>query len=172
MQAETDVLVVGGGPVGLMLALELQRRRVDYLAIDQRPRPEYYCKALGITPRTLEVWDQCGVVDDALRRGIFFEGVEASVDRGPFTRERVELGTMPYGFLTLAQYDTEEILRTHLARHGGAVVQGSRLAGFETRDEGFVTRIATAQREREVTCAHGTATRSSPTASSHRRRAR
>ena len=69
MGEDLDVLIAGAGPVGLQLALELQRRGVRWIAIDQREAPEYYCKALGITPRTQEIWDQCGILDDAQRRG-------------------------------------------------------------------------------------------------------
>ena len=86
--ATTDVLIVGGGPVGLQLALELQRRGVRWLAIDQRPRPDYFCKALGVTPRTQEVWDQCGVLDEALRRGMFL--ARRRVLRGPRRDDRRE----------------------------------------------------------------------------------
>jgi 2-polyprenyl-6-methoxyphenol hydroxylase-like FAD-dependent oxidoreductase len=152
MRERADVLVVGGGPVGLMLALELQRRGVDHLVIDQRPQPDYYCKALGITPRTLEVWDQCGVVEDALRRGIFLQGVDASVGGETWTRETVEADGMPYGFLSLPQYETEDILRTQLGCHGGRVEQGARLVSFDKRGDGYLARVATGAGEREVAC--------------------
>lgn len=153
MRSETDVLVVGGGPVGLTLALELQRRGVAYVAIDQRPQPEYYCKALGVTPRTLEVWHQTGVLEDALRRGSFLLGIRGGVNREDTSCEAVQLGSMPYGFLTIAQYDTEEVLREHLLRHGGRVEQGTRLLGFTATADGYVARLAAADgSERELAC--------------------
>ena len=144
MQAATDVLIVGCGPVGLQLALELQRRGVRHLAIDQRPRPDYFCKALGVTPRTQEVWDQCGVLDDALRRGTFMTGVESCVDQGEVSCESMPEGTTPYGFLVLPQYDTEEIQRRRLQMQGGVVQQGVRLADFVQRDDGVRARLVDA----------------------------
>ena len=111
MQSSTDVLIVGGGPVGLLLAGELQRRGIGHLIIDERAQPDYYCKALGVTPRTLEVWDQIGVVEDALRAGLFTDGITGAVNGQETGTERATLGDMPYGFLMLAQYDTERILR-------------------------------------------------------------
>lgn len=85
------------------------------------------CKALGITPRTLEVGEQMGVLEDALRRGRFNAGITASVNREAAGVETVQLGSMPYGFLLLAQYDTEEILRRHLARSARrAATEGCR----------------------------------------------
>ena len=153
MTASTDVLIVGGGPVGLQLALELQRRGTRYLAIDERPSPDYYCKALGVTPRTLEVWDQCGVLDEALRRGLFMLGVESCVNHGETTSETVTPGVLPYGFLALPQYDTEDILRHALHLHGGVVEQGVRLIDFTARDDGVQARLLDANgAERRVEC--------------------
>src|SRR6185312_15482614 len=66
MVADVDVLVVGAGPVGLTAAVELARRGVDCRVVDQLPAPMPYAKAVGIQPRTLEVWDAMGVVREAL----------------------------------------------------------------------------------------------------------
>ncbi len=71
MRTTTDVLIVGAGPVGLMLAGELQRRGVDYILVEREREPVPFCKALGVTPRTLEIWDQIGVLEHALRSGRF-----------------------------------------------------------------------------------------------------
>ncbi len=120
MRTTTDVLIVGAGPVGLMLAGELQRRGVDYVLVEREREPVPFCKALGVTPRTLEIWDQIGVLEHALHRGRFMAGFMALVEGRAATEERIALGSMPYGFLTISQFDTEAILRSHLQRHGGA----------------------------------------------------
>ena len=141
MDEDVDVLIAGAGPVGLQLALELQRRGVRWMAIDQREAPDYYCKALGITPRTQEIWDQCGILDDAQRRGAFLAGMEAATDQGPVERQPVPPDGLSYGFLTLPQYDTEEVLRLHLARRGGVVRQGVRLASFVQDPDGVTADL-------------------------------
>lgn len=145
----TDVLIVGAGPVGLQLALELQQRGIGWIAVDRRGNPEYYCKALGVTPRTQEIWEQCGVLDEAHRRGAFLAGIESAVDDGPVTREAVPVDDLPYGFLTLAQYDTEEILRAHLARHGGAVRHGVQLVAFVQDPDGVTAELVDAGGEKQ-----------------------
>ena len=145
MDEDVDVLIAGAGPVGLQLALELQRRGVRWMAIDQREAPDYYCKALGITPRTQEIWDQCGVLDDAQRRGAFLAGMEAATDQGPVERQPVPPDGLSYGFLTLPQYDTEEVLRLHLARRGGVVRQGVRLASFVQDPDGVTADLEGAE---------------------------
>ena len=62
----TDVLIVGAGPVGLTLAVELRRRGVDVIVVDRLTERAPYAKAVGIQPRTVEVWDAMGVVRPAL----------------------------------------------------------------------------------------------------------
>ena len=57
MHDSTDVLVVGAGPVGLLLGAELRRDGVDVRVIDQHPQRAFFCKALGVTARTLGVFE-------------------------------------------------------------------------------------------------------------------
>jgi threonine dehydrogenase-like Zn-dependent dehydrogenase len=66
MRSSTDVLVVGAGPVGLLLACELQRQGVNHLLVERTQQRSYFCKALGVTPRTLELFDALGVVEQAI----------------------------------------------------------------------------------------------------------
>jgi NADPH-dependent 2,4-dienoyl-CoA reductase/sulfur reductase-like enzyme len=56
-----DVLVVGAGPVGLTTAAELARHGVRCRIIDHLVTPLPYCRAIGVSPRTLEVWDDMGI---------------------------------------------------------------------------------------------------------------
>jgi 2-polyprenyl-6-methoxyphenol hydroxylase-like FAD-dependent oxidoreductase len=74
MHCSTDVLVVGGGPVGLMLACELQRQGVDHLLVERTSQRSYFCKALGVTPRTLEIFEALGIVQIAIDHGVWLTG--------------------------------------------------------------------------------------------------
>ena len=66
-----DVLVVGAGPVGLTIALELTRRGVPCRIVDRLAQPLPYCRAIGVTPRTLEVWDAMGLADEMIGSGLW-----------------------------------------------------------------------------------------------------
>jgi 2-polyprenyl-6-methoxyphenol hydroxylase-like FAD-dependent oxidoreductase len=77
MRASADVLVVGVGPVGLFLACELQRLGVDHLLIEKVPERAYFCKAMGVTPRSLDIFDALGVLEQAMDAGVWLNGVTA-----------------------------------------------------------------------------------------------
>src|SRR5215471_12939868 len=59
---DTDVLIVGAGPVGLFLANECARRGLQGRLIETRASQSAHSKALAIFPRTLEIFDMAGVV--------------------------------------------------------------------------------------------------------------
>src|ERR1039457_2285687 len=65
---DTDVLIVGAGPVGLFLANECSRRGLRWRLIEERSLQSEHSKALAIFPRTLEIFDMAGVVSPFLDR--------------------------------------------------------------------------------------------------------
>ncbi len=62
----TDVLVVGAGPTGLVMALELARRGIACRIIDRLPVATQTSKALAVQSRTLEVFDMMGIVEGSI----------------------------------------------------------------------------------------------------------
>jgi len=67
-----DVLVVGAGPVGLTVAVELRLRGVQCRVIDRLLQAAPYAKAVGIQPRTLKMWERQGhrLLRDVLDRAV------------------------------------------------------------------------------------------------------
>ncbi|MFC5251400.1 FAD-dependent monooxygenase [Streptomyces nigrescens] len=130
--ADVDVLVVGAGPVGLTAACELRRRGVRCRVIDRLPAPQPFAKAVGIQPRTLEIWDRMGVAREALAAAAPLRGQLLYVNGAE--QARIELilpPEVPYRFAALPQYATERILAELLARWETPVERGTELVDFE-----------------------------------------
>src|SRR5262245_65683592 len=66
---DTDVLIIGAGPVGLFLANECARRGLRWRLIETHASQSVHSKALAIFPRTLEIFDMAGVVAPFLAKG-------------------------------------------------------------------------------------------------------
>jgi 2-polyprenyl-6-methoxyphenol hydroxylase-like FAD-dependent oxidoreductase len=137
MNEAPQVLVVGAGPVGLTLAAFLARHGVRCRIIDKLPEPVPYCRAIGVTPRTLEVWDDLGIARDMIDAGIWLAGMRSIIHGRPPRDESQDLSDLPYGQLGVPQNATERVLARHLARCGVAVERGAAFAGL-TQEDGEV----------------------------------
>ncbi len=124
-----DILVVGAGPVGLTMALELARHGCRCRIVDRLAAPSGYCKAIGVTPRTLEVWDDMGIAARMIDNGLWITGLRTIVAGGPAHDTVADLSALPYANLGLPQYATEALLGDELAKAGILVERGVALAG-------------------------------------------
>ena len=131
----TDVLIVGAGPTGLMLACQLARRGVRPLLIDRHSEPARETRALGVHARTMEIYAQLGVLERVLELG--HKGTGGNLWAGGRRSARVPLGEIggnvtpyPYVFI-LGQDDNERILGERLRDLGGAVQWNTELTGLE-----------------------------------------
>ncbi|MEU5149054.1 FAD-dependent monooxygenase [Streptomyces yangpuensis] len=140
----TDVLVVGAGPIGLTAAAELRRRGVSCRIVDRLPARLPFAKAVGIQPRTLEIWDRMGMVRAALDAAVPLRGQLTYVNGAE--RPRIDLvlpPEVPYRFAALPQYETERILDEHLGRWGTTVERGTELVSFSQDAHGVTSRLHT-----------------------------
>jgi 2-polyprenyl-6-methoxyphenol hydroxylase-like FAD-dependent oxidoreductase len=136
-EVDIDVLVVGAGPVGLAMACELLRHGVRCRIIDKAAEPTRTSRALGIQARTLEVFENMGVIDRVLAAGTKAKGVTI------YDRDRVILRLSlqhirekdsQYPFLLiLPQSQTESILNDRLNELAGKVERSREL--FDIRQE-------------------------------------
>jgi 2-polyprenyl-6-methoxyphenol hydroxylase-like FAD-dependent oxidoreductase len=92
-----------------MAAIELRRRGVEVLIIDKRDDVAPWAKAVGIQPRTLEIWDQIGMVEPVLSASLTMRGQVMYVN-GEQAGELVfpVPDQVPYGFVCLPQYATDD----------------------------------------------------------------
>ncbi|NYJ05578.1 FAD-dependent oxidoreductase [Petropleomorpha daqingensis] len=139
----SEVLVVGAGPTGLTAAIELARRGIAVRVIDKRPEPSTQAdKAIGIHCRTMEIWEDMGIVTEAMDAGTWLHGQTVFVN-GTQTHQ-VDwsgLDELPYAHLGLPQYETERLLGAHLASLGIEVERGVELRGFQQDDDGVTAQL-------------------------------
>lgn len=136
---EPQALVVGAGPVGLTMACELLRHGVSCRIIDQNPGPSDEPRAHGIHARTLEVFEDMGIVDQVRAEGHPIHGLNTYADRGRLAYIGFDELETPYPFmLVLPQNRTERLLTAHLAHLGGQVEWGRKFTGL-TQDERWVS---------------------------------
>ncbi|NBM14398.1 FAD-dependent monooxygenase [Streptomyces sp. GC420] len=133
----TDVIVVGAGPVGLMLAGELRLGGADVVVYDKLPAATGESRALGFNRRAAESLGQRGLLS---RLGGFRWG-----PMGHFGGVRFDLGMLDEdhsGVLGLSQARTEEALSGWLAELGVPVRRGREVTGLRETPEGVVVSFA------------------------------
>jgi 2-polyprenyl-6-methoxyphenol hydroxylase-like FAD-dependent oxidoreductase len=137
---EAQVIVVGAGPVGLWLAGELALAGVSTLVLEREQRRGPHSKALGLHPRTLEVFAMRGLDKQFLADGVpvpnwHFGMLERRLD---FTG----LDT-PYPFmLAFPQARTEELLERRATDLGVTVLRGHAVTGLTQDDSSVTVEIA------------------------------
>ncbi len=151
MTENINVLIVGAGPTGLTLAVDLARRGVTFRIVDQATEPSGGAKGKGLQPRTLEVFDDLGVVDRVLATGNIYPPLRVRIGAVPVWRGRMHKLTaaseaVPYPMVIMhPQWRTEQVLRDRLAELGGMVEFGAGLTGFEQDAKGVTATLATGE---------------------------
>ena len=140
----TDVLVVGAGPTGLTMACELLRRGITFRILDKATAPGTTSRAVGIMPRTLEVFDQMGIIEEVMSKGV-------RAGMRIYERQRLLLhmdfhalvsDANPYPFpVMLPQQMTEAILSALLQQVGGVVEYSKEVTGFRQEGQEVVVTV-------------------------------
>lgn len=132
---DTDVLIVGAGPTGLVLALWLTRLGVRVRVFDKTTEPGTTSRALAVQARTLELYSQIGIADAVVERGRKAVAVHLwvagkDVARGVFGDMGAGQSPFPYA-LTFPQDEHERLLVARLAEVGIEVERHTELLSFE-----------------------------------------
>jgi 2-polyprenyl-6-methoxyphenol hydroxylase-like FAD-dependent oxidoreductase len=151
MTARIEALVVGAGPIGLVMACELARHRTACRIIDMAPAVTTLSKAIAIQSRTLEVFEQMGIVQEALNRGLKAQSVNFYAEGRHLAQLSLAELKSPYPFLVdLAQSETEGILDRHLESLGVQVERQVELLGFTQQGDAVTARLRHADGNEEA----------------------
>lgn len=128
---DADVIVVGAGPTGLMLAGELRLNGVSVIVLDRLSEPIRESRALGFSARTIEEFAQRGLIDAFGEVGVIPVGHFGGVS---LDYQVLEGGS--YGARGIPQARTEGILGGRAAALGAEVRRGTEVTGLEQDADG------------------------------------
>jgi len=137
---KTQVVIVGAGPTGLSMAAQLVRHNIDFIIIEKNEKTTTLSKAIAVQARTLEIFQELGIVEEAIKRGqettslnLFYKGVRRLnvnvTDLGE------GLSNFPFA-LSLEQSKTEALLLEYIQSKGKQVQWKSELTHLEQNKNG------------------------------------
>ncbi|CAF1047226.1 unnamed protein product [Didymodactylos carnosus] len=141
---DSDVLIVGAGPTGLMLGCQLAIHGINFRIVEKNIEPSVQSRALVIHSRTLEIFDQMKIVDKFFEQGITLNGFNmifngkyyGKLDYTLFQKD--DLTKFPY-LLVIEQYRTEQILENYLKEKYHHIVERStELINFTQNNDNSV----------------------------------
>ncbi len=157
-----SVLVVGAGPAGLVLAIDLARRGVAIRIVEKNKGPSTASRAKGIQPRTLEIFHNFGIIEPVLMRGGQFPrwrsyvGTTLKWERSLFDmigkKPEVRIDTPYPETFMIPQSQTEEILRMCLNGFGVSVENNTEFIGCTQNTDGVVANLITQTGKKSVLC--------------------
>src|ERR1700746_1562212 len=142
---DTEVLIVGAGPTGLVLALWLTRRGVRVRLVDKAAEPGTTSRALAVQARTLELYQQLGVAGAVVARGrqmttINLWRLGKHVAHVVFGAMGEDVSPFPYA-LIYPQDEHERMLIDRLSAAGVTIERRTELVSFEETATGIRARL-------------------------------
>jgi 2-polyprenyl-6-methoxyphenol hydroxylase-like FAD-dependent oxidoreductase len=147
MNHEYEVLVVGAGPVGLLLSLDLARRGIRVGVIEKNDVPMTGSKGKGIQPRTQEILEQLGLLDAFDAVGGTYPTIrlykQGEIKEEPYAARIEPTPDRPYpNIMMVPQSVTEDVLRKQLHALGVEPQFGHELVGLEQDGAKVTARVA------------------------------
>jgi len=146
-----QVLVVGAGPTGLLLAVELVRRDVSCLLIDTLDAPRGWDRATVLHERSLQIFEALGLAELFLEEGVRTRVARFRSDGAVLAEGSLDLASSRYGFqIGISEEVTESVLTDYLHARGGAVTRSTRLVGLTPGEDAVSATLECAGERREI----------------------
>lgn len=154
-----DVIIVGGGPTGLMLAGELRLHNIKVVVLEKDFEPTRQVRSLGLHIRSIEILDKRGLLEQFLDQGQRYHGGGhfAAIDK-PWPER---LDTAHQYILGIPQPVTDRILAEHADALGADIRRGAEVVGLSQDENNVVVELAEGTRLRSrylVACDGGRST--------------
>lgn len=155
-KTNTEVLIVGAGPTGLMMACQLINLGISFRIIDKAKDRTHESRAIGIQARSMEILQKLNLSEEFLSRArtadeiyIYINGKQKlKVDLKNY---KIAADTSFPSVYFLPQPETEEILLNVVETHQ-QVERNTELVTFEQSKNGVTALIKTAQNEEQIQC--------------------
>jgi 2-polyprenyl-6-methoxyphenol hydroxylase-like FAD-dependent oxidoreductase len=133
MRADADVVIVGAGPAGLLLAGDLAAGGVDTIVLERRDTESNVTRAFALHARSLELLDARGLADELITTGRQARSIFL------FDRFDIDLSQLPSRFpyvLITPQYHTERVLQRRAVAAGARILRGSKVTAVRQDADG------------------------------------
>lgn len=142
---ETDVLIVGAGPTGLMMANQLSRFGIGFIIVDPKEGPTEQSRAIAVTARSLEIYQQLGLSETVLQEGtqinsfnLFYSGKK----RAEIKINQIGVGKTDFHFLfAFEQSKNEALLYQNLLDHGHDVLWNREFSTLTQKDDSVISIV-------------------------------
>jgi 2-polyprenyl-6-methoxyphenol hydroxylase-like FAD-dependent oxidoreductase len=146
-----DVLIVGAGPTGLLLASVLARYGISLRLIDKRPHPSQASKALSVFARTLEIFEQLGIAEAAIAKGCPLSDIQLYAQGKSLAQISFQGIDSAYPFvLSLPQSETEALLESTLGPLGVQVERSLSCTDLTQSETGVTATLCDASGQVET----------------------
>ncbi|MEV6780058.1 FAD-dependent monooxygenase [Streptomyces syringium] len=135
-----DVLVIGAGPTGLLLAGDLAAAGVRVVLLERRARESNLTRAFAVHARALELLDARSIAEQLLATGVLVSSARL------FGKARLDLSGLPSrfpGVLITPQYETERVLEERAVKLGVEIRRGTEVLGLRQDEDGVDVDVRT-----------------------------
>jgi 2-polyprenyl-6-methoxyphenol hydroxylase-like FAD-dependent oxidoreductase len=152
----SDIIIIGAGPTGLMLANQLTRFGIDYIILDQKSGPTDQSKALVVHARSMEIYQQMGLSDKILADGQQNEGITLHRNgkkTGSVNLVNVGENKSPFPFMMMyEQSKNETLLYNNLLVHNRSVQWNTTITSIEKENDTYLLKAKQADNNITFQC--------------------
>ncbi len=151
-----DIIIVGAGPTGLMLANQLTRFGIDYIILDQKPGPTDQSRALVVHARSMEIYQQMGLSDKIIAEGQQNGGIilhRNGKQAGSVNLINVGENRSPFPFMMIyEQSKNENLLYNNLLAQNRSVQWDTTINSIEKINDGYSLKATQANNDSSFQC--------------------
>jgi 2-polyprenyl-6-methoxyphenol hydroxylase-like FAD-dependent oxidoreductase len=137
VNSNKPLLIVGAGPVGIVLGLQLQRYNIPHRIIEKRLERQTFSKAFAIHSRSLEIFEDLGVFDDVVAQSKLVREMNIYSNGKRLIHYNFEDLDIPHQYVaSIPQCTVEKILEQHYVARGGEIERGVDLVALTSAPEG------------------------------------